>query len=106
MEAINTTIYFINRGSSTPLGYGILEEAWTGKNVSYSFLKTLGCEAFAHIDAENGTDVEAKSKKCVFFGNGIDEFGYRLWNFKNHKIVRSRDVIVVTKACTLIQILT
>ena len=29
VEAINTTIYLINRGPSTPLGCGILEEAWT-----------------------------------------------------------------------------
>ena len=59
-KAINTTIYLINRGPSTPLGCGILEEAWTGKKVSYSFLKTFGCEAFAHIDYENKTKMEAK----------------------------------------------
>ena len=28
VEAVNTTIYLINRGPSTPLGCGILEEAW------------------------------------------------------------------------------
>ncbi len=83
----------INRGPSTPLGCGILEEAWTGKKVSYSFLKTFGCEAFSHIDSKNRTKLEAKSKKCVFVGYGINEFGYRLWDFKNLKIVRSRDVI-------------
>ena len=74
-------------------GCGILEEAWTGKKVSYSFLKTFGCETFAQIDSKNRTKLEAKSKKCVFVGYGIDEFHYRLWNFENHKIVRSRDVI-------------
>ena len=78
VEAINTTIYLINRGPSTPLGCGILEEAWTGKKVTYSFLKTFSCEAFAHIDSENRTKLEAKSKKCVFVGYGINEFGYRL----------------------------
>ena len=51
-EAVNTTAYLINRGPSTPLGCGILEESWTGKKVSYSFLKTFGCEAFAHMDFE------------------------------------------------------
>ena len=76
VEAINTTIYLINRGPSTPLGCGILEEAWNGKKVSYSFLKN--CEAFAHIDSKNRTKLEAKSKKCVFFGYGINEFGYKL----------------------------
>ena len=29
---------------------------------------------------------------CIV-GYGINEFGYRLWDFENHKIVRSRDVI-------------
>ena len=36
VEAINTTIYLINRGPSSHLGCGILEEAWTGKKVSNS----------------------------------------------------------------------
>ena len=75
------------------MGCGILEKAWTGKKVSYSFLKTFGCEAFAHIDSENRTMLEAKTKKCVFFGYGIDEFGYRISNFEHCKIIRSRDVI-------------
>ena len=91
VEAINTIIYLINRGPSTPLGCGIPEEAWTSKKVSYSFLKTFGCEAF--VDINFGTKLEAKSKKCVFLGYGIYEFGYRLWDFENHKIVRSMDVI-------------
>jgi hypothetical protein len=33
------------------------------KKVNYSFLKTFGCEAFVHIDKENRTKLEAKSKK-------------------------------------------
>src|SRR5271154_5700976 len=80
-EAVNTTVYLINRGPSNPLGCGTPEEAWTGKKVSYSFLKTFSCEVFSHIDFENRTKMEAKSKKCIFVGYGIDEFGYRLWDF-------------------------
>ena len=94
VEVVNTTVYIINRGPSTPLGCGILEEgAWTSKKVSYSFLKTFGCEAFAHVDSENITKLEAKSNKSIFFGYGINEFGYRLWDFENLEIIRSRDVI-------------
>ena len=85
---MNTIVNLINRGSSTPLGC-----AWTSKKVSYSFIETFGCETFAHIDSENRTKLEAKSKKCVFFGYDINEFGYRLWDFGNLKIIRSRDVI-------------
>ena len=66
VEAINNVVYLIHRGPSTPLGCGIPEEAWTGKKVSYSFLKTFSCEAFSFIDFENRTKLEAKSKKYVF----------------------------------------
>ena len=50
-KAINASVYLINRVPSTPLDYGIVEETWIGKNMSYSFLKTFGCDAFAHIDS-------------------------------------------------------
>jgi len=59
-EVVNTAVYLINRGPSVPLGCGIPEEAWTCKKVSYSFLKTFGCEAFTHVDSENRTKLDAK----------------------------------------------
>ena len=64
-EAINTTVYLINRGPATPLGCGIPQEAWTGEKVSYSFLKTFACEAFAHIDFENRTKLEEVKEMCI-----------------------------------------
>lgn len=72
---VNTIVYVINRGLSTPLRCGILEEAHAGKKVSYSFLKTFGCEDFLHIDSKNISNVVDKSKKWFFFLYGIDEFG-------------------------------
>ena len=92
-DAVDTVVYLINRGPSSALDGGIPEEAWTGKKVNYSFLKTFGCEAFVHIDKENRTKLEAKSKKCTFIGYGVNDFGYRLWDYEGHKIIRSRDVI-------------
>ena len=43
-DTVNTTVYLINRGPSSALDGGILEEAWTGKHVKYSFFRTFGCE--------------------------------------------------------------
>ena len=71
----------------------IPEEVWTEKNVNYSFLKTFSCEVFVHIDKENRRKVEEKSKKCTFIEYGVNDFGYRLLDYENHKIIRSRDVI-------------
>jgi hypothetical protein len=56
-------------------------------------LKTFGCEAFVHIDKENRTKIEAKSRKCTFIGYNVNAFGYRLWDYENKKIIRSRYVI-------------
>jgi hypothetical protein len=92
-DVVDIVVYLINRGPSSSLDGGIPEEAWTGKKVNYSFLKTFGCEAFVHIDKENRTKLEEKSKKCTFIGYGVNDFGYRLWDYENHKIIRSRDVI-------------
>lgn len=93
VDVVHIYVYLINRGTSNPLGGGIPEEAWMGKRVNYSFMKTFGCEAFVHIDIENITKLEAKSKKCTFIGYGINEFGYWLWDYENQKTIRSRDVI-------------
>jgi len=75
------------------LNGGIQEEAWIGKKVNYSFMNTFGCEDFFHIYKENRTKLEAKSKKCTFIGYIVNDFGYRLWDYENHKIIRSRYVI-------------
>ena len=92
-DAVDTVVYLINKGPSISLDGGIQEEAWTGKKVNDSFLRTFSCEAFFHIDKGNITKLEAKSRKCTFIGYGINDFGYRLYDYESHKIIRSRDVV-------------
>eukprot|EP00253_Pinus_taeda_P008132 PITA_08132 len=88
-DVVDIIVYLINRGPSSSLDGVVLEEAWTGKKVNYSFLKPFGCEAFVHINKENRTKLEAKSKKCTFIGYGVNDFGYHLYDYENHKIIRS-----------------
>jgi hypothetical protein len=78
---VDIVVYLINRRPSSSLDGVIPEEAWTGKIVNYYFLKTFGCEAFVHIDKQNRTKLEAKSKKCTFIGYGVNDFGYHLWDY-------------------------
>jgi hypothetical protein len=77
-DAIDTDFYLINRGPSSSLDGRIPEEESIGKMVNYFFLKTFGCEAFVHIDKENRTNLESKSKKCTFIGYNVNDFVYRL----------------------------
>jgi hypothetical protein len=81
VDVVDIDVYLINKGCSSSLDGGILEDAWTGKMVNYSFLKNFGCEAFVHIDKENRTNLEAKSKKCTFIGYNVNDFGYHLWDY-------------------------
>jgi hypothetical protein len=92
-EAINTAAYLINRGPSVPLEQRIPEEVWSGKEVNLSWLKVFGCTAYVHISDHARGKLDPKSLKCTFIGYGGDEFGYRLWDDQNKKIIRSRDVI-------------
>ena len=94
----------LNKGPSSSLDGGIPQEAWIGKKVNYSFLRNFGCESFVHIDKENRTKLEGKSKKCTFIGYGVDDFGYRLWDYENHKINRSRDVVFNEKGYVKISV--
>ena len=52
-------------------------------------MRTFGCEEFVHIDKDDRTNIEAISKKCTFIGYMVDDFGYRLWDFENCKIINT-----------------
>jgi hypothetical protein len=93
VDVVDIIVYLINRGPSSSLDGGIPKEAWIGKKINYSFLKTFNCESFVHIDKENRIKLEAKSKKCTFIGYSVNDFGYLLWDYENHKNIRSIDVI-------------
>jgi hypothetical protein len=90
---VDIDVYLINRGPLSSLDVGILEKTRAGKKINYSFMKTFSCEAFVHIDKENKTNLEEKFKKCTFLGYRVNDFGYHLWDYENHKIIRSRVVV-------------
>jgi hypothetical protein len=84
-DHVDIVVYLINRGPSSSLDGGILEEACTSKKENYSFLRTFSCEAFLHIDKENRPKLEATSKKCTFIGYGVNDFGHTYMIIKNIK---------------------
>ena len=92
-EAVVTACYLINRSPSVPLNFDIPERVWTGKDVSYSHLKVFGCKAFVHVPKEQRSKLDSKSTPCIFVRYGDAEFGYKLWDPKEKKMIRSRDVI-------------
>ncbi|GAA0156231.1 hypothetical protein LIER_38239 [Lithospermum erythrorhizon] len=91
-EALNASIQIINLSPTTTLEGKVPNEVWTGKNITYKHLRVFGCRAFVHILKDERTKLDVKSKQCVFLSHGDDKFGYKLYDPKAKKIVRSRDV--------------
>ena len=56
-------------------------------------LKVFGCLAYAHVAKEKREKLDRKTRPCIFLGYGDDEFGYRLWNLAEKKVIRSRDIV-------------
>jgi Integrase core domain/GAG-pre-integrase domain len=77
-EAVNTAAYLINRGPSTAIDCKLHEEIWTGKEVKLSHLRIFGCISYVHVNTENRSKLDVKSKICTMLGYGGDSFGYRL----------------------------
>ncbi|WVY90442.1 hypothetical protein V8G54_035956 [Vigna mungo] len=50
-------------------------------------------EASVHIPKDERAKLDAKAKDCMYLGSPRDEFGFRLWDPANRKIVRSRDMV-------------
>jgi transposase InsO family protein len=95
-EALNTAVHVINLTPCVPLHFDVPNRVWSGKDVSYSHLRVFGCKAFVHIPKDERSKLDVKSKPCVFLGYGYeDEFGYRLYDPVEKRLVRSRDVVFV-----------
>ena len=92
-EAIVTACYLINRSPSFPLNFDILKRVWTEKDVFYSHLKVFGCKALVYVPKEQRLKLDSKSTPCIFVGYGDAKFGYKLWDSKEKKMIRSRDVV-------------
>jgi transposase InsO family protein len=88
-EAVQTACYLINRSPSVPLDFDIPERVWTGKDASYAHLKVFGCKTFAHVPKEQRLKLDDKATPCIFVGYEDAEFGYKLWDPKKKKMIRS-----------------
>jgi hypothetical protein len=86
-----TAVDLINLSPLVPLNFDIPQRVWTGKDVSFEHLRVFGCRAFVHVPRDERSKLDNKAKQCIFLGYGHEEFGYRLWDPVNKKVIRSGD---------------
>ena len=68
-------------------------KVWTGKPINYSNLKIFGRQAYVHVQEQQRSKLDPKSKQCIFFGYEKGMKGYKLWDPVARQIVISEDVV-------------
>ncbi|KAG8488362.1 hypothetical protein CXB51_016389 [Gossypium anomalum] len=81
-EAINSSVYLLNRLPTHAVKDKTPFEAWHGLKPSVSHLKVFGCVCYVLVPAERSTKLEKSS----------DKKGYRVYDPSTMKILVSRDI--------------
>ena len=87
-KALMIITYVINKSPSLPLDGDVPQRVWTSKEVSSRRLKVFGCLAYVHVAKDKRRKMDQKSRPCIFLEYGDNEFGYRLWNLAEKKVIR------------------
>ncbi|WKA00249.1 hypothetical protein VitviT2T_018628 [Vitis vinifera] len=91
-EAVNTSVYLLNKlptksvQSKTPI------EAWSGVKPSVKHLKVFGSFCYLHVPSVKRGKLDERAEKGVFVGYAAESKGYRIYSLSRMKIVISRDV--------------
>lgn len=81
-EAINTTIYLINRCPTKALNNQTPFETWSLRKPSMNHLKVFRCVCYAQIPKEKRYKLEETSVKYIFLGYSSMSKGYIIWKLK------------------------
>ncbi|KAI5314901.1 hypothetical protein L3X38_044077 [Prunus dulcis] len=98
-EAVNTSVYILNRCPTKALSKKTPFEAYGGRKPGIKHLKVFGSLCYAHVPKQQRQNLDLASKRCIFLGYGSCEKGYRLYNIETEKVIISRDVIFSENEC-------
>ncbi|RDX75554.1 hypothetical protein CR513_44548, partial [Mucuna pruriens] len=91
-ETLYTAVHVINLSPTVALNTEVPDKIWFGKDVKYDHLRVFGCKAFVHVPKDERSKLDMKTRQCIFIGYDHDEYGYRMYDPVEKKLVRSRDV--------------
>ncbi|KAG8485451.1 hypothetical protein CXB51_021502 [Gossypium anomalum] len=91
-EAVNTSVYLLNKLPTRAMKEKTPFEAWYGLKPSVSHLKVFGCVCYVLILAERRTKLERRSAPGIFIGYSSTKKGYRVYDPSTKKILVSRDI--------------
>ena len=77
-EVVTTAVFILNRAPTNALTSKTSFEAWYGRKLSMSFLRTFGCIGHVRKTKPNLTKLEDRSTPMVFLGYEEGTKAYRL----------------------------
>lgn len=94
-EAVHTAVYLRNRSLASQLNNKTPFEIWYKQKPNVSHLRIFGSTVMVHIPKEKRLKWDKKAEKKILVGYSENVKGYRVYDFKNHSVSVSRDVIIL-----------
>ncbi|KAL0457721.1 UNVERIFIED_CONTAM: Retrovirus-related Pol polyprotein from transposon TNT 1-94 [Sesamum latifolium] len=91
-EAVACAVYLSNRSPTKSLEKITPQEAWSGWKPSVKHLKVFGSICYVHVQEQQRTKLDDRSKKMVFLGYDESSKGYKYFDPIAKKVVISRDI--------------
>lgn len=92
-EAVNTTVFVLNRTGKSHENGRSPYEVWTNEKFDIHRLKTFGTEVYVHIPKERRKKWDKKGEKGLMVGYGEDVKGYRIYFSGKNTVETKRDVV-------------
>ena len=92
-EAMNWTIYVLNRCPTLAVKDVTPGEAWSGVKPSIDHFRVFGCIAHVYVPEERKTKLDNRSITCVLLGVSEESKGYKLFDPVAKRVVVSINVI-------------
>lgn len=93
-EISKASVYILNRTGPTPVDGKSPHELWYGKKPRINHLRIIGSHCYVHVPKQKRScKLDKKAQTGILIGYDGDE-GYRVFDVKNLKLLRSRDIVV------------
>ena len=93
VEVANTTVYLMNRCTTSRMHDVTPHKKFYGKKSDLSHVRIFGSIAFLHIPDENRQKLNRKSVECILVGYSLEQKGYKCFDPSTRKVQVSRDVV-------------
>ena len=92
-EAANTTLYLMNKCTTSGVHDVTPYEKFFGKKSDLSHTRIFGSIAYVHIPDEKRQKLDPKLEKCILVGYSLEQNWYKCYNPYTRKVRVSRDVV-------------